>query len=164
MSWRVFVAVIAAFVLGVVGGVYVEHQRVTDHTSASARTTTVPVATWFEGNPATACPLLDEWGNAARAAYAAAHDTTKTWSANQQRLMSATDSMTGAYRSLLPLANAKGKAELDYLVGYQAQVASAIQHAKSLAEFLPAQSKLGSARLSDDLNALSRMAESCAGS
>jgi hypothetical protein len=156
MKWKIVAGVAIAFVIGVAGGAFAEHERVkrdrTDSTTTNAATTN-----WFGNRKAAACPVLKSWNAAVLASVVAV--SGGKWSRSALEKQAAT--ISTSYRSLVRIANPAGKAELGILIKYQNQATAALKEASSAAAYASAQKKLGSPRVSRAISFLLRTAKAC---
>jgi hypothetical protein len=178
MNWRIIVAGVVVFVVGVGVGGLAEHERVKHEThKAAARTTTTTgngesttaeagsstteasTASWFAGTKA-ACPALKRWQNATAATYRAMVGKA-TWASARAALLTQMNASSAAVGELIPLATPTGRVELNFLAAYQIKATSAVRHATSAAGFSQAQSALTDARVKNDAAVMSRVEVAC---
>ena len=166
MNWRVIVAVVVAFVVGIGAGGLVEHERLKHKSNSSASgskkgtPTTVSTAAWFGSRASTACPALKSWSASAVASYQALYTKTP-WKTKQATLLKQIDAAGSAYKAMVPIATPAGKAQLQFLVGHQTQLSAAVQKATSEAAYLKAQQALNTARVKHDIAIVSQAANRC---
>jgi hypothetical protein len=179
INWRVIVAVVVAFVVGIGAGGIAEHQRLKNKsnksasasksktkttTKATTKTTAKPVTTadWFGTHGAQACPALKRVDAAGTAAFKAIYSSAPLDS--RRTILAASAGTIGtAYTSLVPLANAPGKPMLQFLANYQGRLKTAAQAAPSLTAYLTAQKALDSPQLKQSAAPLNLAHTRCGG-
>jgi hypothetical protein len=167
--WRAIVAVTIALVLGAGVGVLVEHQRALDksnakpiaQTAATTTTTEAPLPDWFGSRASEACPALAWWnGTFGRAVYIMLPQK-KPWASKRTALLPLVDVREAAYRSLLPLANADGKKELEFLLTSLGRARGFLRLSSSADGFFDSLKTLDFGRLSRDIGVIYRTAQGC---
>jgi hypothetical protein len=151
LDWRVIVAGVVVFVVGVGAGGVLEHEKV-KHDSQRAG--------WFAGHTTAACPTLKRW-DAAATATDQALATSTSWTSTQSELSKQTKASKAALQSLLGFSTYKGQAGLNTLVSYASKLIKAVPNATSAAGFSTAQKQLNSSLVTTDTTTLKRAATSC---
>lgn len=156
---QVIVAAVLAFALGVGAGFFVEHQRLKkkSHKTAPPKT----AVGWF-ARPTAACPALKSWNTAVLDGYLALLRGAKTpWPTTQKALLATTSTATTSMKTLLAFARPNGKTGLNFLITYQGQTTTALQHASSQASYSTAAATLTTTRVKNDNAILTRAAAKC---
>jgi hypothetical protein len=165
-SWSTIVAVTVALVLGLGAGGLVEHQRALNESNRKAPAPipmTVPKASaWFGSKAAAACPALQEWYQALGTSIYFVLAKGPPWEKIRAALVRQNGIGQAAIRSLIPLANSAGKAEIEFVLASLSNSNDVTKKASSSAALLKSQSGLFSERLGRDVRILLQDAQSCA--
>ena len=164
MNWRIVLAVVVAFVLGVGAGGLAEHQHAkakSDKKSTSSTTAKGKGVNWFGKNQAAACPTLNQWKGAVSASYLALLKKS-AWPATQTELTKQSGVVVTSYRALLPKATKPGRVQLNALIAYQTVLTAAIKKATSVTAYTTAQKAALTPRVRGATTLLTRMQARCA--
>jgi len=160
--WRPIAVVLVALLLGGVVGVLVEHQRAVNESNSGSEPSPTPSAAasaWFDDG-AGACPAAEKWyGALGTGIYLLL--ANQSWESTRADLLPLMDTAADQYRELLPLANATGTSELQFMLETLNQSRAAIDTAPSAGAFIQSQQTSSSDRLSQDLALLLQIAKSC---
>ena len=160
--WRPIAVVLVALLLGGVVGVLIEHRRAVNESnsgSAPSPTPTAAPSAWFSDTSA-ACPAVQKWYGALGSAIYLVLGT-QPWETIRAGVLSSWAAMADQYRAMVPLANAAGKSELQFMLASLDQDRSEINAAPSAAAFRASPKPPTIDRLSRDIVLLLQTAKSC---